>query len=156
MSCESNKSLLVPVDFSRNSLEAVNLALFFAKKMGCRLKLLHVVRDATLDSQGGAKVRKKYMQHLEKAAQGLMTEFLSKHNINKKAKSNDCEVEAVMTTGVPLEIIIQEADKGKHGMIVMGASGKTEISKLLLGSVAERVIQLSKIPVVIAKNDSKK
>ena len=155
MSSDDNTSLLVPVDFSRNSREAVQLALFLGKKMGGRIKLMHVILDVTREDDG-KKTKKKVKQYLEAVAKSLMDDFIQKNELGKIAKSSGLTLETAFETGDPLEAIIAEADKGKHGMIVMGASGKTGVSKLLLGSVAERVIQLATIPVVIAKKSGKK
>ena len=159
MSSDDNTSLLVPVDFSRNSREAVQLALFLGKKMGGRIKLMHVILDVTREDDGKntkEKTKKKVKQYLEAVAKSLMDDFIQKNELGKIAKSSGLTLETAFETGDPLEAIIAEADKGKHGMIVMGASGKTGVSKLLLGSVAERVIQLATIPVVIAKKSGKK
>ena len=70
----------------------------------------------------------------------------------EKAKEAGVEVEEKLVEGVPSKIILQEAEAGGYDVIVMGTLGRTGISKLLMGSVAEKIVQNAKCPVMVAKS----
>ena len=58
-----------------------------------------------------------------------------------------------LVTGLPVNRILEVADKAKAGMIVMGSQGRTGLAHALVGSKAEQVVRLARIPVTIVKSD---
>jgi nucleotide-binding universal stress UspA family protein len=56
-----------------------------------------------------------------------------------------------LVKGLPTTRILEVAESKNAIMIVMGSKGRGGIKRLLLGSVAERVVQLSPLPVTVAK-----
>ncbi|MGB5472794.1 MAG: universal stress protein, partial [Gammaproteobacteria bacterium] len=58
-------------------------------------------------------------------------------------------------TGLPVNRILELADKSAARMIVMGSQGRTGLARALLGSKAEQVVRLAHIPVTIVKSDEK-
>jgi nucleotide-binding universal stress UspA family protein len=58
--------------------------------------------------------------------------------------------------GTPVTRILEIAKKKKARMIIIGSHGRTGLSHLLVGSKAERVVQLSPIPVTVVKGATKK
>jgi nucleotide-binding universal stress UspA family protein len=54
--------------------------------------------------------------------------------------------------GHPSEQIMKEAQSGKFDMIIMGTKGRSSWADTVIGSVAQRVVATSKIPVVLVKN----
>ena len=71
-------------------------------------------------------------------------------------KSHICKsfknLETRILTGLPVSRILETADNIDARMIVMGSQGLTGIAHLLIGSKAEQVVRLAKIPVTIVKN----
>ena len=71
-------------------------------------------------------------------------------------KSPNCEsfknLETRIVTGLPVTRILETAENIDARMIVMGSQGLTGLAHLLIGSKAEQVVRLSKIPVTIVKN----
>jgi nucleotide-binding universal stress UspA family protein len=65
-----------------------------------------------------------------------------------RAKRAEVPAADVLLEGSPAEKIVQLAEKRRAGLIVMGTRGRTGLKKLLLGSVAERVIGLAPCPVL--------
>lgn len=61
------------------------------------------------------------------------------------------EVEVVVARGAPAEAILQAADEHRVDRIVVGTHGRTGLAHALLGSVAERVLRLAKVPVLVVK-----
>ena len=58
--------------------------------------------------------------------------------------------------GTPVTRILEVAKKKQASMIIIGSHGRTGLSHLLVGSKAERVVQLSPIPVTVVKSSTKK
>jgi len=69
------------------------------------------------------------------------------------AQLGDIETETVVAHGAPHEAILDRAAEGID-IIVMGTHGRTGLERYLLGSVAEKVVRLSDVPVLTVRQDS--
>jgi nucleotide-binding universal stress UspA family protein len=156
---EKNKNLLlVAVDFTHFSEEALLFAANLAECMDAKLLVLHVIHDPA-EAPGfyapkGKK--KKFLSSMEDAANEMMEEFMKKmreahSNLAPLIKANQ-----LLVIGTPVTRIIEIAKKKKAKMIFVGSQGRTGLTHLLVGSKAERVVQLSPIPVVVVKTSPKK
>ena len=150
-------TLLVAVDFTPFSEEALLFASQLAEKLQARLLVLHVIHDPAeapgFYAQKGKK--KKFLQTMEEAAEAMMAEFLAKM---RKAHPDQLPIkEAVplLVVGTPVTRILEIAEKNQASMIIVGSHGRTGLSHLLVGSKAERVVQLSPIPVTVVKGSTK-
>ena len=156
---EKNKNLLlVAVDFTIFSEEALLFAANLAECTEAKLLVLHVIHDPAeapgFYAQKGKK--KKYLSSMEEAANEMMDEFMKKMreahpNLAPLTKANQ-----LLVIGTPVTRIIEIAKKKKAKMIFVGSHGRTGLSHLLVGSKAERVVQLSPIPVVVVKTSLEK
>ena len=146
--------LLVAVDFSRYSEQALCFAGRLAQKLKAQLLVLHVIHDPAeaprFYAQKGKK--KKFLKSMEDAAEEMMEEFLLKMRQShpdivpiKKAKT-------LLVVGTPVTRIVEVAEKKQVDMIIMGSHGRTGLAHLLVGSKVQRVVQLSPIPVTVVKN----
>lgn len=151
MSLKNCKSILVTVDFSDDSLAAVREGLVLAKLMQASVILLHVVHDPFEDPgfYHKKKDRKKTLRLMSEAAEEAMKAFVNKNNLADAAKKDSIKLDTDIARGIPAGQIINAATKHKVGMVVVGSSGKSGLSHLLLGSTAERVIQMANIPVMV-------
>jgi nucleotide-binding universal stress UspA family protein len=155
---EKRDTLLVAVDFTHFSEEALLFAANLAKCIEAKLLVLHVIHDPA-EAPGfyapkGKK--KKYLFTMEEAANEMMEEFLIKI---RKAHPNNVPLKkanSLLVVGTPVTRIIEIAKKKKAKMIFVGSQGRTGLSKMLVGSKAERVVQLSPIPVVVVKTSLEK
>ena len=138
---------LIAVDGSKASQAAVKytVSLFKNTKGENHITLLTVQDDSAL------KLFKKYTQkgavddYLREGADSHLSwaiRFLNKANV-----AHDMAIKF----GHPAEQIIKESKSGAFDMIVMGTKGRSTWSDTLLGSVAQRVSGLSKIPVLLIK-----
>ena len=66
------------------------------------------------------------------------------------------EVEPVILEGHPADKILEFSEQESVDLIVMGTLGRTGLDRFLLGSVAEKVIRHSKIPVMVVKGEAEK
>ncbi len=138
-------NLLIPVDGSPHSQSAVRHALTFAQKMSAEIHLLNV--QAGLHS-GHAKmfVSEKQLHDYQREQGELALQ-------TARALLDDAKIpyQYHIGVGAPAETIVAFA-KDKHcDQIIMGARGENALTKLILGSVATQVIQLSTIPVTLVK-----
>ena len=137
--------ILVPVDGSKFSLKAVRLARRLAEVHGSELLLLHVLDREILDqlSRFNRRPRNEVLADMEGSARGFL------EDMSMEAGQSNVPVSTTIKGGVPYEVILGEAANWGADLIVMGKLGKRGISRILLGSVAERVIEFANLPVLL-------
>ncbi len=139
--------ILVPVDYSAHSLKAVGYAAELAQKLGASLDIVHVwdrptyISDAILVGHGADQ--RSLAEMIRENAQNDMKEFLSKVVLATGVKTTDR-----LLSGDPATVILQELDRDKYDLVVMGTHGRGGLAHLLLGSVAEKLVRHSKVPVL--------
>ena len=161
----------MPIDGSKSSDNALDLALDLAEKYSAEVLLLSVVPTTVYPSFtapaaypslsvsptipygsifGGpapASVIESATMELEAWFEGVLSEALKKAG---KVRPR-LDVSAKLDTGRPAEKIIQTAENGNFDVIVMGSRGLSGVKKLLFGSVSARVAEKATCPVVIVK-----
>ena len=133
------KKILCPVDFDDNSIAALRYARDFAVNNDATLHVLHVVY-APLASPRFPLERYKGIS--EGPAK------LELHKIAREHLQGRARYELATRTGKPADVINQAAEDLDVDLIVMAMHGKTGVTRLLLGSVAEHVVRASKRPVL--------
>jgi nucleotide-binding universal stress UspA family protein len=130
----SISSLLVCVDASNNSMQALHYALKLAEKMGSKITLLNVQEQRLYDSS-------------PKAAEDLGEKILSKAlgAIGKKKMKVDKKLEF----GAPSDRIAEVAERGNYDLIVLGSRGLGTVERFLLGSISDGVSNKAKCSVLI-------
>jgi nucleotide-binding universal stress UspA family protein len=137
------RQILAPTDFSECSKQAVACAYELAQTFGARLALLHVLDDLPsyigFIPPGGAAA---ILEDLERQVRLDLTQLLP--------TAEDAKVEVVtqVVTGTPYLKIIEIAQKEKADLIVIATHGRTGLSHLVMGSVAERIVRLAPCPVL--------
>jgi len=146
------KHILVPVDFSPHSEAAVVLGCKLAQCFDAAPLVLHVVHDpGDMPGYYANTLKKKHLHRIEDGATDMLADFLTRlAKSNKELKGLE-KVESMLVKGLPTTRIIEVAESKNTIMIVMGSKGGSGIKHLLVGSVAERVVQLSPVPVTVAK-----
>jgi nucleotide-binding universal stress UspA family protein len=138
--------ILVPTDFSEDADQALNYAIELAQKLQARLTLLHVIYLATT-AVGSllAYSLEGYLQAMEAEAREQMQTLL------KRVHQAGLQGETVMIHGVPFQAILDTAKKKAVDLIVMGTHGRTGLTHILMGSVAERVVRMTPCPVLVTR-----
>ena len=141
------EKVLVPVDGSRFSLDAVCLAARIARLHGSELRIFHVLDTLLLDqlARFAEKDREAIREELRSSAQGFLKDM------QREVAKEQVASEIVIKEGIPHEEILREATAWDADLIIMGKLGRRGISHILLGSVAERVIEFSEVPVLVVK-----
>jgi len=142
------KKILVPVDFSKKSEEALKVAAKIANKINGEIYVLHLldIPSGEIDMIDGHKVPKGPM---------AMMLFENTHQkfddlLDKDYLDNIPVYEKVMTDA-PVEGISEFAKKNNIDFIVMGSHGTSGIEEFFVGSNTEKVVRTSKIPVLVVK-----
>jgi universal stress protein A len=141
------KRILVPLDFSEQSLRALAYAKTLAKPFAASLDLLHVVPNPYIADPSGryTPLPQNFLDELEQDARTRLNEVLTPDE--RKAFS----VRSIVKVGDPLFEIVEYARLEHVDLIVMGTHGRTGISHLFLGSVAERVVRTAPCPVLTVR-----
>jgi nucleotide-binding universal stress UspA family protein len=144
------KNLLVPVDLSETSIHALRLAVSTARASGASLTLLYVgvvpvspMTEAWTPALSAPLVELK--DHMALEARTAL------ERIRREEVPTDVDARLVVREGFVPEEIVAEAKKGRHDLVVMGTHGHTGLERVLLGSVAERVIRSCPVPVLVTR-----
>jgi universal stress protein A len=135
-------TILCPIDFSESNQSANEYASILAKSTGARIVYLHVTVSAELFGS---------YTYLEPADDQQVLQALQKI----KPTIDGVECEHVIETGGAAECIVNYANSHEVSLIIMGTHGRTGLSRLLMGSVAEEVVRKAKCPVLAIKADTK-
>lgn len=146
-----NHPVLVAIDFSDDSRAALVWAAEYARRIDEPLVLLHVVHDSTSYPGFYRQQQKAELLPMQQVAEEMMGEFLTETRQKNPGMDVLQAVRTELVDGLPPGRIIEMADILKAGLIVIGNRGLTGLPHLLLGSVAERVVELATIPVVVIK-----
>ena len=133
------RHVLVPIDFGVPSERALDLALDLAQKEGAKVTLLHAY-SLPLLAYGEGIVWP--IEEFRQSAQKTLDDALA------RAKARYPRVEGVLVYGEPREKILEAVDKHGIDLIVMGTHGLRGLSRAFFGSVAERIVRVSPVPVM--------
>lgn len=141
-------SILVPTDFSRQVAGAVDAAIDLAARYGARLKLLHVFAPlGVVVPEGFVPAGADEVERIIEATKERMAPDRA------RAANAGIYVTCETVQGTAATEIVEVARSGAHDLIVMGTHGRTGLRRLILGSVAERVVRAAPCPVLVIRPD---
>lgn len=140
------RTILHPTDFSLPSRFAFQLACSLARSYGARLVVLHVTEPPIALSGEGVPMLPPEVDP------GPLRKKLNEH------VSDDprVRVERRLEKGDAADTILQVAEQTNADLIVMGTRGRTGVIRLLMGSVAEKVVRRASCPVLTIKIEAPK
>ena len=138
------ESILVPLDFSELSLEALRYATTMAKKFGAGVHLVHVAEEENAPELLGAG-------HRTREAADWMEPLRDELLGHGKQVDGFWPEECHVRTGQPYQQICTLADEIDASLIVLGTRGHTGLKRILLGSTAERVARFAARPVLVVR-----
>ena len=141
----SYNTILVPVDFSQTSFQALEYAIEFAKLVVARLIVFHAVDcgDA-FTADGYAMYDLSVVEKtLRKSAEEQMQKFVG------LAKFRRVAFETVVRVASPISEICAVAEEREVDLIITATHGRSGFKHLLMGSVAESVVRYAKRPVLV-------
>lgn len=143
--------ILVPVDGSKSSNKSVEVAKEIGKKFEAELLIMTVVSETSIFEQYPTNF--PYTLEVNKA-NTERAEYVLKE-VEESLKDYPYKVELFHTIGSPAEEIVNVAEDRGCSLIIVGNRGLGAFSRTLLGSVSNKVINASKISVLVVKSDIK-
>ncbi len=137
------KKILIAVDDSAQSLAAAQTGFALAHELNAAVGILYVVDQSheVINADQGItpeEIRSQLLEHAEKTVQQYIQLY-----------KGTGEVQRFTAEGVPGEEILHIAQEWQAQLIVMGTHGRSGLSRLMTGSVAEHVIRHTNVPVLV-------
>jgi len=151
----NDRPVLVTVDFSPDSEAALLWASQYAECANAGLVVLHVIHDPAEAPGSYLERDADSLRPMEEVATEKMRQFLEEVQAQHPDLNRLEDAETRLVKGIPATRILEVAKASNARIIVMGSRGLTGLPHLLLGSKAERVVQMSPIPVAIVKANAK-
>lgn len=145
LSYKNIKKILIPTDGSNHSIRAAEYGISIAKAVGAQLLVVFVVDDLVLDQISKITDREIAERALRHDGQGYLDYVADL--ADKEGVTSSC----LIVEGRPFEGIVRLAKDSNVDLIVMGTYGRRGAERLLIGSVAERVIEYATCPVLVVK-----
>lgn len=148
---EQIKKILVPIDFSDYSKNALKYAAQFAKQFNAKIYLIYVVEPMIYPadfSMGQVAIPSTDIDLHSRAEEELKK--LSKDIVN-----GNSHVEILIKTGKPFVEIIEAASANDIDLIIIATHGHTGVEHLLFGSTAEKVVRKAPCPVLTLREPVK-
>ncbi len=137
------KHILVPTDFSSTSEAALEMAAELARRFDASITLFHVHQvPSYLYPDGMMPVPSRLLQDLEETVVGELK------RLAERLQTQGFRVDLRHTIGSPAGEICHAAEELHVDLIVMGTHGRGGLGHMLLGSVAEKVVQKAHCPVL--------
>ncbi len=140
------RRILVPLDFSDQAPLVLDWAAHLAKQHGSRVVLLHAYHlPVEFQQLEGAYLPPDFWSNVKVEAEQSLSRYA------EDLERRGIQVESVVREGYPATVIIDEAASLPVDLIVIGTHGLSGLKHLLLGSIAERVVQRAPCPVLTVK-----
>lgn len=140
--------ILVPTDFSPSSSAAVELAITLAVQFNAELTLLHTWEVPVYPYVELVMSSPELTNTVEKAATECLATKLKEIQVRlPRAKSK-------LKMGEPWQEIIDAIKESKADLLVMGTHGRRGLEHAIMGSVAEKLVRLSPVPVLTVRGPS--
>jgi len=139
------KRILVPVDFSNDSLQALAYAREFAKPLRAELVILYVVEPIYYATPAD--------MYATSASVGMMVDEQRKVGAQQLArlaadlKKRGLRCRTILKLGSPAQVIVDTAKSHRADAIIMATHGRTGLAHMVMGSVSEKVVRTAGCPV---------
>jgi nucleotide-binding universal stress UspA family protein len=139
------KRILVGVDGSKESRKAAKYAAKLATATNSSLELAFVLREIAYSSPGPFLTPQRWQETRTDRAQTLLYEM----SVN--VPSPLTQVNTALLEGSPAHRLAAEAEREEIWLVVVGHRGRGSVERVMLGSVADRLTQLSPKPVLVVR-----
>jgi universal stress protein A len=139
-------TILVPVDFSPGALHALNFAVSLARLLGASIVLVHVMDSIYVSG----RLDSRRLRLLRTEAHEKNKRLLAR--LAKRRVRPLVPVRHYLLKGTAYAEIVEMAAKASADLIVMGSEGRSGMTRLLVGSVADGVIRHARCPVLVVRD----
>lgn len=147
MVSEFYRNIVIATDGSENSQRAVSYGIEIAKLSGATVHALYVVDTTPFSSIPMDAGWEAMYETLRREGEKAISE------VKKRGEVSGVEVREVLLEGNPSNEITDFAENNNADLIVVGTLGKTGLDRFLMGSVAEKVVRGSKVPVLVVRSE---
>jgi len=144
------KRILVPIDFSEHSERTVSYAVKFASRYEATVQILHVfeVPDYVVTPFARRKRPEAVKAHVDTAEQEAREHLAA---VEQELLNRGLKAESYLRVGCPFDEIVRTANHLNVDLIIIGSHGCSPLTRLLVGSTAERVVEHAPCPVLVVK-----
>lgn len=140
------RRILVPVDFSDHTPSLLEWGAHLAEEHGSRIILLHAYHlPVEFQQLEGAYLPADFWTGVKTEAERQLGDLA------ERLRAKGLEVETAVCEGYAATVIVEEATQREADLIVIGTHGLSGLKHMLLGSIAERVVQKAPCPVLTVK-----
>jgi nucleotide-binding universal stress UspA family protein len=139
------KKILIPIDGSDPSVRAAEYGISIAKMLKAQITVIYVIDTIVLDRLAKDTEKEELEQELKMDGERFINYILG------LAKKQSVKAASLLAKGRPFEQVVNLAKGLSIDLIVMGTYGRRGADRILIGSVAERVIEYVSCPVLVVK-----
>ena len=142
------KHVLLPTDGSKVARKAIKAGIALAKELGARVTAYYALDTMPYLYTDGYVINTGILKDYEKRAVERAKEYLAEVENAAKAAGVPCQT-LITKPATPAEGIVAAARRQKCDVIFMASHGRGELATLVLGSVTQKVLAHSKLPVLV-------
>jgi nucleotide-binding universal stress UspA family protein len=139
------KHILAPTDFGESSQQALDAAIELAARLEAKLTIVHCYEIPAYAYGGMTFGAADLLGPVQDAARAQLEKTLV------EVKTRFPGAAGLLRRGVPWSEILAAIDETKADLVVMGTHGRRGVAHALLGSVAEKVVRTSPVPVLTVR-----
>jgi nucleotide-binding universal stress UspA family protein len=140
------RCILVPLDFSEHATAVLDWAAHLAEQHGSRIVLFHAYHlPVEFQQLEGAYLPPDFWANVKSEAETSLERYAA------DLRQRGIEVEAIVAEGYAATAIVEEIETQNADLVVLGTHGLSGLKHMLLGSIAERVVQKAPCPVLTVK-----
>jgi len=140
--------ILVATDGSKHGEHAAMRGIELARLSGGNITVVYVADTGRLshlpEDMALVSIRDLMLKEGDEATE----------NVEKMAKESDVECSKEVLEGHPADMLVSFAEDHDMDIIILGSCGRSGLDKFLLGSVAEKVVRTSKVPVLTVPGET--
>jgi nucleotide-binding universal stress UspA family protein len=142
-------NILVPIDGSEASAGAFDEAIKIARKLGSRIRLVHIVNEFIFGGGDGAEIYSgDLIESLRNGGKSLLAHAAA-HARRQEVETDSLMIESMGTSAA--DFIVEQARQWPADLIVMGTHGRRGIVRVAMGSDAESVVRIASVPVLLVR-----
>ena len=142
---ESIRKILVPTDGSDYSMRAAELGISLSKLLGAEITIIYVIDTVALDQMAKVGERDSVENELKEDGERYL------RYVRSLAEKEGLKTATLLLRGNPFEQIVRLSKSLGINLIVMGTIGRRGTDRIMIGSVAERVIEYAPCPVLVVR-----
>jgi len=147
MKTEFYRNIVIATDGSENTRKAISYGIELAELSGATVHALYVVDTYSTISENWTAGKKMIYEMMRNDGEKAVSK------VKDIGEASGVEVREVVLDGYPSKEILDFAENNNIDLIIMGTLGKTGLERFLVGSVAEKVVRSSKVPVMVVRGE---